>query len=257
MLARKECGKSHDVDGAVGSLGTVNKALLKLLFEKSAITSDGSNFLTKPPPRSSDPQWYRALPELLGEAPIDGTVLSLADRMRTAEYFAAYCIMYSLTLIPSDCEMPTYFGLCGGGWKNPVVLSHLRELLNPSAPPLVLEEHRPAYKQLLMRLSIRNVVVELTSAYGFDPQAMEARIFADAAAHRVWCEPFTLPQTTGVRGPCVCGLVRFPKNSEPRSFRIGTIMDTAGTLFAATHARPPRDTRFNRALPGWASAPHQ
>ena len=254
LLAREECHKSHDVDGAVGKKGTVNKTLLQLLFDKSAITSDGSNFLTKQPPRSSDPQWYRALPELLGKAPVGEEPLSLPDRMRTAEYFAAYCVMHSLTLVPGDCEIPSHYGLCGGGWKNPVVLSAFRELLNPTGPPVILDAHRAAYKQLLMRLANKTVMVELTSAYGFDPQAMEARIFADAAVHRVWNQPFTLPQTTGVKAPCVCGVVKFPKDSEPNTFRIGAIMDADGTLYEAVHALPAKDTRFSRALPGWQSA---
>jgi anhydro-N-acetylmuramic acid kinase len=254
MLAREECHKTHDIDGAVGATGKVNKALLQVLFNQSAITSDGSNFLTKQPPRSSDPQWYRAPQELLGKAPLDGEILSLPDRMRTAEYFAAYCVAHSLTFVPGDCEMPAYYGLCGGGWKNPIVIRAFRELLTPTAPPIVLDEHRAAYKQLLMRLANKTVMVELTSAYGFNPQAMEARILADAAVHRVWKEPFTLPQTTGVRAPCICGVVRFPKETEPKDYRIGAIMDAAGTLYEATHAPKPRDSRFSRALPGWQSA---
>lgn len=249
MLARIGKQQSCDIDGAVGACGRVSKELLQLLFDRSVATPEGDNFLLQPPPRSLVFQWYRAIPELTGEAPVLGEVLSLPDRMRTAQYFAAYLVMYSLTFIPSDSEMPTHFGLAGGGWKNPVVLNHFKELLSPHSNPIILDSHRDAYLQLRSRLPKKPVTIELTSAYGFHPQAMEARIFADAAVHRVWGEPFTFPQTTGVGKPCVCGIVRFPSGIDARSFKIGDHMDAFGTLSDAIRGEKPHDRRFGRATP--------
>ena len=253
MLARREAGVPHDVNGEIGLPGTVNESLLRLLFTKAAVTSDGANFIEQKPPRSSDPQWYREIPELLGAAPVDGTVLSLADRMRTAEYFSAYIAMYSLSFIPGDCEFPHFFGLCGGGWKNPVVTSHFRFLMRKSPGQIILKEHEQVYQAILGRLGKRKPTVESTSAFGFDPNSMEARIFADAAVRLVWNEPFSQPSVTGVTKPTICGRVRFPTNADPKSFVVGAYMSELGTLIDAQSAKDFKDARFSRAILGWTS----
>ena len=251
LLARREAGISHDVNGEIGLPGAVNEHLLRLLFTRSAVTSDGANFLTQRPPRSSDPQWYREIPELMGAAPVEGSVLSLADRMRTAEYFSAYLAMYSLSFIPSNCEFPYYFGLCGGGWKNPVVTTHFRSLMRKSPGQIILQEHQRTFADILARLARRNPTVESTSAFGFDPNSMEARIFADAAARLVWGEPFSHPSVTGVSKPTICGRVRFPTNSDLKNFLVGRALADAGTLVDLQSTRGFRDPRFGRAISGW------
>ena len=253
LLARREAGVPHDVNGEIGLPGTVNESLLRLLFTKAAVTSDGANFIEQKPPRSSDPQWYRDIPELLGTAPVDGAVLSLADRMRTAEYFSAYIVMYSLSFIPGDCEFPHFFGLCGGGWKNPVVTSHFRFLMRQSPGQIILKEHEQVYQAILGRLGKRKPTVESTSAFGFDPNSMEARIFADAAVRLVWNEPFSQPSVTGVTKPTICGRVRFPTNADPKSFVVGAYMSELGTLIDAQSAKDFKDARFSRAIVGWTS----
>jgi anhydro-N-acetylmuramic acid kinase len=251
LLARREAGLPHDTNGEIGLPGVVSESLLRLLFEKSAVTKDGSNFLLQTPPRSSDPQWYRELPELLGSAPVDGKILSLADRMRTAEYFSAYATMYALSFIPSDCEFPHFFGLCGGGWKNPVTTSHFRFLMRGSPEQIILREHQSSYDTLISRLGKRKATVESSSAFGFDPNSMEARIFADAAARLVWGEPFSLPSVTGVSTPTICGRIRFPTNKSAKDFLVGRYMSEAGTLIDRQSSTAFRDTRFGRAISGW------
>jgi 1,6-anhydro-N-acetylmuramate kinase len=210
--------------------------------------------MTQSPPRSSDPQWYRELPELLGTAPVDGAILSLADRMRTAEYFSAYLAMYSLSFIPKDCEFPHFFGLCGGGWKNPVVTNHFRSLMRKSPGQIILKEHEPAYTELLSRLGKRKPTVESTGAFGFDPSSMEARIFADAAARLVWGEPFSQPSVTGVSKPTVCGRIRFPANKDCKSYLVGRALADAGTLIEVQSTKGFQDSRFGRAIAGWKSS---
>lgn len=251
LLARREAGISHDSNGEIGLAGTVNETLLRLLFERSAVTSDGTNFITQRPPRSSDPQWYREIPELVGTAPVDGNVLSLADRMRTAEYFSAYIAMYSLSFIPSDCEFPLYFGLCGGGWKNPVVTNHFRSLMRTSPGQVILKEHARTYGDIISRLGKRKPTVESTSAFGFDPNSMEARIFADAAAKLVWREPFSQPSVTGVSKPTICGRLRFPASKDPKSFLVGRSLADSGSLVDLQSTKGFRDARFGRAIAGW------
>lgn len=251
LLARREAGKAHDINGEIGLPGAVHEGLLRILFDRSAITKDGANFLTQTPPRSSDPQWYRELPELLGTEPVDGTVLSLADRMRTAEYFSAYATMYALSFVPSDCEFPHYVGLCGGGWKNPVTTSHFRFLMRESQGQIILKEHESVYASLMSRIGKRKPTVESSSAFGFDPNSMEARIFADAAARLVWGEPFSQPSVTGVAKPTMCGRIRFPTRREPKDFLVGAFMAENGTLLERLSSRDFRDPRFGRAIPGW------
>jgi anhydro-N-acetylmuramic acid kinase len=248
LLARREMGIPHDTNGEIGLPGSVNEALLRILFERSAITSDGDNFLTQRPPRSSDPQWYREVPELVGAAPVNGAFLPLAERMRTAEYFSAYIAMYSLSFIPSDCEFPLYFGLCGGGWKNPVVTNHFRSLMRASPGQVILKEHDRLYAEIIARFGKRKPTVESTSAFGFDPNSMEARIFADAAARLVWGEPFSLPSVTGVSKPTICGRIRFPSNKDPKGYLVGRAMADAGTLLNTQSTKDFRDARFGRAI---------
>lgn len=254
LLARREANLSHDVHGEIGGRGVVNKALLKILFDRCAQTSDGRNFFTVSPPRSSDPQWYRAIPELLGEAPVDGSILSLADRMRTVEYLSAYTTLLALTFIPNDCEVPHFFGLCGGGWKNPIVREHFRSLLHQIPHPIILEEHHSLFSAFFSRLKGKSVTVESSKAYGFDPDSMEARIFADAAARLVWGEPFTQPSITHVSKPTVCGRLALPTGSEPNSFKVSAAMSAAGTLLEATSKATFKDPRFGRAIKGWELA---
>lgn len=251
LLARREAGIPHDLNGEIGLPGSVNEPLLRILFEQSAVTKDGANFLTQKPPRSSDPQWYRELPELLGQAPIDGKNLPLADRMRTAEYFSAYITMLSLAFVPSDCEFPHFFGLCGGGWNNPVTTSHFRFLMRRSPGQIILTEHESIYEAVMSRLGKRKPTVESSSAFGFDPHSMEARIFADAAAKLVWGEPFSQPSVTGVTKPTVCGRIRFPAQRDPKEFLVGIHMAENGTLMERQSSKDFRDPRFGRAIPGW------
>jgi 1,6-anhydro-N-acetylmuramate kinase len=203
------------------------------------------------PPRSSDPQWYREIPELLGTAPVDGAILPLADRMRTAEYFSAYIVMHSLSFVPSDCEFPHYFGLCGGGWKNPVVTNHFRSLMRASPGQVILKEHAHTYTDILARLGKRTPTVESTSAFGFHPNSMEARIFADAASKLVWGEPFSQPSVTGVAKPTICGRIRFPERTDPRSTLVGRALAEAGTLVDLQSSKGFQDPRFGRAIAGW------
>ncbi len=251
LLAQREAGIPSDLNGEIGLPGNVHESLLRLLFERSAITPEGKNFVTHPPPRSANPELYQEIPELSGAAPVDGKFLSLADRMRTAEYFAAYLAMYALSFIPSDCEFPHFYGLCGGGWKNPVTTSHFRFLMRHSPGQIILKEHESTYEALMARLGKRKPTVESSSAFGFDPNSMRARIFADAAARLVWGEPFTNPSITGVAKPTICGRIRFPTNGEPKEFAAGRYMTEQGTLIERLVTRDFLDPRFGRAIPGW------
>ena len=175
--------------------------------------------------------------------------------MRTVEYLSAYTTLLGLTFIPNDCEVPLFYGLCGGGWKNPIVTEHFRSLLHRDTTQIILDEHQSLVAAFLARLRGKTVTIESTKAFGFDPDSMEARIFADAAARLVWGEPFTQPSITHVSKPTVCGHLAIPTGSEPSSFKVAVLMSAAGTLLQATSKSLFKDVRFGRAIKGWEQLP--
>lgn len=220
LLMRSEKNLQCDQDGKIGQQGQVNIKLLELLYNKSVITKDGDNFLIKGPPKSSDPEWYKAPPELLGKLEVEGEILKFEDRIRTAEYFSAYIFYLSLSMIPSDIELPNKFALCGGGWNNPVIKEHFIGLLKGDrAFSPVLESHESIYQLIQERLMKvnSNLLIENSHYFGFDGKAMEARIFADAAVSRIRGEPFTYPETTGTSKPTICGIFAFPNNDSKKA----------------------------------------
>ena len=208
LLMQREAGLECDKDGALGRTGKVQLAVLRALFERGAVTNIKENFFLKPIPRSSDPQWYVVPKELESGA-------MLADRVRTAEYAAAYVLFHSLHLVPETLSMPSCFALSGGGWKNPVCFEDFRNLVigNISANP-VLDEHKDLFQQITKRIRATGpITVELSDHYGIDATSMEARIFADAAVCRIQGLPFTRPEVTGVSNPTVCGVISYPKRN--------------------------------------------
>ena len=255
---QKERNEDCDRDGKYGSKGRINPSLLRSLFEKAVVTKDGLNFLLQSPPKSSDPQWYKLIPELSGEVAVDGKIVSFEDRLHTAEYFSAYIYAYALTMIPEHIQMPAHFALCGGGWKNPISRQHFADLLRGETDKeLILVEHKSALDHVRERAGKSGngqILVDLSEKYGFDGTAMEARIFADAAVCRIKGEPFTKPSTTGVRCETVAGILRFPHGKEANA--TPALMDWLAKYKSRdlTLDRPSLfDRRWSRASQGWQS----
>ena len=197
-LARLEQNLPCDLDGRFGSRGTVNPELLRRLFNQSVITSSGENFLLKAPPKSSDPAWYKIIPELTDPN------MSFEDRIRTAEFFSAYIFVYSLKYIPDSWRKPDFFLIFGGGWRNPVVLKDFSALLRGKAE--VLPEHR----QIFQTIVNPQAQICWSDQYGYGGHYMEARIFADMARCKLIGEPFSFPETTGCKTPTVGGILVHP-----------------------------------------------
>jgi len=255
-LMQLQGGQACDRDAAVGRRGSIHLGLFALLFHSAVVTQGGANFLLQPPPKSSDPEWYRLLPELLGEAPVNGQLLPFEDRVRTATYFATYAFAHSLALLPSAIEPPTHFAVCGGGWRNPLCLADFRALLAGDRAAPILPDHAKLFDRL--RTWTARAVVEPSATFGFDGTAMEARIFADAAVCRIKGEPFTLPATTGARQPTVCGIIRFPGADRSRATApLRAWLDHFGAEAATVDLSDVFDCRSSRASAGWRGRLHR
>ncbi len=207
-LVREETADAYDHDGKYGKLGTINADLLREMFNNCAVQADGSNFFLTPPPKSSDPQWYKSTANLKSKN------LKFEDRLRTVEYFSAYIFVYSLKYIPQDMEFPNHFLVFGGGWKNPLVMQDFKDLL--SSRGIILDEHKVIFENIWDKIpqSTNAPEIVFSDEKGYSAQYMEARIFADMAYCRVIGEPFSLPETTGTSKPTVGGIIRYPHGDQ-------------------------------------------
>lgn len=247
-LMRLEKGLPCDQNGEIGQTGQINTDLLKALFDHAAIDNQKNNFLLKSPPKSSDPSWYRIIPELLDQS------LPFPDRIRTAEYFSAYSLFHSLSLTSTTLQMPTRFAVFGGGWKNPVIFDDFKNLLTGEFSKYpILPQHYEIFNALRQRLCQNGQpTMSWSNDYGFDGAAMEARIFADLARCRIFNIPFTSEETTGTSKPTVCGLIRYPKNNILNATQnLRTRLSVSNTEIA--HNRQ-YDARWSRASAGWQFA---
>lgn len=245
-LIQFETGESYDKDAAISKIGKVNLSLLIELFEKAVVNKNGENYLLTAPPKSSDPQWY-----LMIDALKDPNI-PFEDRIRTAAYFSAYIFVHSLSLTPSYLQMPKYFAVFGGGWKNTVVLDHFKGLLsgdfenNP-----VLDQHKDIFKNVINRIG-KNPQVEWSSAYGIDPVMMEGRLWADMGRCRLIGRPFTRPSITNVKQDTVAGLVRFPHRDATKATPTIQRLIKQKDFFNWTLDQPNSfDGRWSRASSGW------
>jgi anhydro-N-acetylmuramic acid kinase len=250
-LMHAEKSKDCDENGDYGKLGKVNLELLSKLFHNSVLTKEGENFLLKTPPRSSDPEWYKIIPELTSSS------VSFEDRLRTAEYFSAYIYYHTLSFIDNNLLMPCHFAVCGGGWKNPISYDHFKGLVagdfinNP-----VLAEHQELFSSInnRMKQSSNSISCDFSEAYGFDGTAMEARIFADAAFCRLKGEPFSLPSTTGATKPTVAGIIRYPnKDINKASSNISDMIKKYNSENLTLEKPEVFDSRWSRASAGWSN----
>ena len=203
-LARTEQNSPCDFDGKYGAKGKINYELLRKLFDNAAICNDKSNFITKLPPKSSDPAWYKILPDMIDKN------ISFYDRIRTAEFFSAYIMAYNLKFIPSDIAKPKYFITFGGGWKNPIVLNDFRDLLSGKSE--VLPEHKSVFSDI----KNQNAIISSSDNYGYSSQYMEARIFADMAYCLDNNIAYSTPETTGCKTPTICGIFAYPNGNDTR-----------------------------------------
>jgi anhydro-N-acetylmuramic acid kinase len=248
LLMRAEYGRECDSDGKIGMTGRIDAGLLRSLFDTSVITLDGKNFLLATPPKSSDPQWYRLI-SALGDGRIP-----LADRVRTVEYFSAYVLYHSLGHTAASLQLPARFAVFGGGWKNPVIFDHFAALIEKDfSDTPILPEHREWLAGIHARIH-KSGTPSLTwsNHYGFDGQAMEARIFADMACCRVLGIPFTIPETTGAAIPTICGIIRYPHGAPANATaNVRRLLQRRRSETLTLDQPAVFDGRWGRAAQGW------
>ena len=200
-LVRYEKNETCDLDGKYGKQGKINLSLLEKLFNHSVQTQNGENFLLKNPPKSSDPAWYKIIPEL------HDVNISFEDRIRTAEFFSAYIFAYTLRYSP--ISTPDHFLIFGGGWNNPIILDDFKNLLHGAAPII------PKHAAIFQKIKNPSAKIEWSDHYGYNGKYMEARIFADMAKCLLTQEPFSYPETTGCKSPTIGGILVRPGDHNP------------------------------------------
>lgn len=179
LIKQRTKGKEMmDTHGQYGLKGKVNEPILQTLYQKSILKNN--NYFTAPPPKSLDVGDMELIAEL--------NSLSLADACATLEAFTADTIVRSLDLI--SCDVPRYWILAGGGWKNPVIKQELEKRL---------------------RAKLGNAIsLLMADEMGWNSQAMEAQIFAYYAVRSLQNKPLSFPGTTRVPMPLSGGCVFKP-----------------------------------------------
>ena len=205
-LSRFGANEPCDLNGRFGARGRIVPELLADLFDTAAVTGNGENFYLLPPPKSSDPSWYRI------DAADVCARFGFENALRTVEYLGAYGFMTALSMIGENVKMPQSFLLFGGGWKNPLALNDFKDLLNGKG--IVLPRHADVFARVRARFS-RPPAVDFSDRYGYSGTYMEARIFADMARCRITGEPFSFPETTGCKSPTVAGIYALPPAGAP------------------------------------------
>ena len=176
-LAQRLLGTPYDEDGACAADGTPDEALLADLL--------ADPYFDRPPPKSTGRELYDAayVDRFLARAPSDD-----CDALATAVALTARSVAHAIrTFVP---EAPARVIASGGGVRNPTLLRHLDAALRD--------------------VGLGAVELETTEAYGLDPDAKEAVLFA-LLAHE-WANGVRtgLPAVTGASRAAFQGSLTLP-----------------------------------------------
>jgi anhydro-N-acetylmuramic acid kinase len=166
----REGGVPFDAGGAIASEGGINESAIYAYLENS--------FFSKAGAKSLDRNDFTL-------APVDG--LELADGARTLAAVSARAILNAADHMPA---MPKLWIVCGGGRKNPHIVSDLRKGAELADSKVILAEDA-----------------------GLDGDAMEAEAWAYLAVRSMRELPLTFPTTTGCQHPVTGGVLAKP---DPR-----------------------------------------
>lgn len=169
--ARRHLGQPMDEDGAWGRKGSIIEPLLEDLL--------ADPYFSALPPKSTGPEYFNLLW-------LDGYLLNSkpapADVQATLEELSCRSIASAIRMnAPGTQEVL----LCGGGVKNPGLMSRIRGHLSP-------------------------IPVQSTSIHGIEPDGVEAVMCAWLAKCRVEGVPANLPSVTGANRPVLLGAIYDP-----------------------------------------------
>lgn len=170
LTAQRLLKKSHDHNGRVAAAGTPNGYALAKWMKHP--------YFKKQPPKSCGREefgeifYHKALNDLRGSSP--------QDKLATFTEFTALSIAYTYKrFLP---ELPAKVYLCGGGAKNPFLISRI--------------QHHLAESEILT-----------TEDASWPVSSIEGAAFALMAALRFWGIPPHLPVTTGADRPALLGKI--------------------------------------------------
>ena len=171
--------RSFDEDGAAAKEGSVGKDLLSALMKNP--------YLDLEPPKSTGRELFgeKMAGELFSLAEKNG--MSTPDLLRTLVEFTVCSIVSAYERFVYPVADVREVVLSGGGARNPVMVSRLREKLAP-------------------------VTLSLSDRYGIPPDAKEAVGFAVLANETVCANRANVPGVTGARVPTILGKISIGKN---------------------------------------------
>jgi anhydro-N-acetylmuramic acid kinase len=164
---RQQTGQDFDHAGAFAARGATDKALLDALL--------ADPYFQAAAPKSTGTDYFS--PGWLAQH-LSGRAVAAADVQATLLELTARSIANAI-----DAHAPhaARVLVCGGGSHNPVLMQALQQLLD--------------------------CPVENTSAYGLDPDWVEAVAFAWLARQTLRHQPGNLPAVTGAAGPRILGSI--------------------------------------------------
>lgn len=170
-------GKAYDKDAEWAKTGQVCTALLNLLLDE--------DFFRQPPPKSTGRElfnldWLHKKREKL-TALSPEIILSPEDVQRTLVEFTAVSIANELHSLQST-DKPNLLLACGGGARNPLIMSRLKALL-------------PQWE------------IATTDQFGLNADDVEAAAFAWLAYRRMHNLPNNLPSVTGAKSAVSLGVI--------------------------------------------------
>lgn len=157
----RHTGAAYDADGKTAAGGTVDQTRLKQALDNP--------YFVRPYPKSLDRTDFDC-------AFVDG--LSLEDGAATLTAFTVGSVVRAVELLPS---IPDRWFVCGGGRKNPFMMSQLSSNLKKPVEPV--------------------------EALGWRGDYLEAEAFGLLAVRSVRGLPLSLPTTTGVPEPLSGGVL--------------------------------------------------
>ncbi len=171
----KHLGKAYDENAVWASSGRVNHALLSDLLDES--------YLALPPPKSTGRELFNM--DWLAKKLQKHTALAPCDVQATLLEFTVQSAVRPLLAIGRWTTLPCLLLVCGGGAKNPLLMTRFTDLL-------------PDW------------TVATTGDYGLDADYVEAAAFAWLAYRRINGLTGNLPSVTGAQSAVGLGAVFSP-----------------------------------------------